>query len=332
MASLPSFPLSTCQTLAMLKKFRAAHISTYLILVARVVSEIDYYFPSNDTCTLRNPKVFHCDFQSEKVPCAYNTFVSKGYCCPPNADYCWSWSDPCSGVNSTPGDGQITCEGGYCCLLGSETCSEIKGQTNICWLPNSPFVNTSSVDFNATYSSLLSASPDASTLPLMQATTSEADTFDSAGRTTQVKTVDAPSSPSATTMANTSTPAATTSVPVNTLSTHEATTATLAAGGLSAGAIAGVVVGTIISAFMLVLGAFLFGKRRERIADQRTSNKQDRQAARQAFPRKSKYATCGYMSTTGSIHELASRGNSVRKELANGLESHEMPTSSGNHR
>jgi hypothetical protein len=139
-----------------------------------------------------------------------------------------------------------------------EACTQTKDQINICWStsPN-PVANISSDLFNKTYSSLLSASPSATALPIKLA-----DFEPSTSTTAEPATSSASGASTASTASTTNTSASNT--PSSTSSASAAADAS--SSGLSGGAIGGIVGGVVGGLALVGLVAFLLWRRRRAAA------------------------------------------------------------------
>jgi hypothetical protein len=142
-----------------------------------------------------------------------------------------------------------------------EACTQTKNQINICWStsPN-PVANLSSDLFNKTYSSLLSASPSATALPIKLA-----DFEPSTSTTAEPATSSASSAPGASTA---STATTTNNSASNTSSSTSSASAAAdpSSSGLSGGAIGGIVGGVVGGLALVGLVAFLLWRRRRAAA------------------------------------------------------------------
>jgi hypothetical protein len=130
-----------------------------------------------------------------------------------------------------------------------EACTQTKNQINICWStsPN-PVANISEDLFNKTYSSLASASPLATALPIKLAD------FEPSTSTTAEPATSSASSASTATTTNTSAS--------NTPSSTSSAAAAASSSGLSGGAIGGIVGGVVGGLALVGLVAFLLWRRR----------------------------------------------------------------------
>jgi hypothetical protein len=145
-----------------------------------------------------------------------------------------------------------------------EACTQTKDQINICWStsPN-PVANLSSDLFNKTYSSLLSASPSATALPIKLA-----DFEPSTSTTAEPATSSASGASGASTASTASTATTTNNSASNTASSTSTASAAADASssGLSGGAIGGIVGGVVGGLALVGLVAFLLWRRRRAAA------------------------------------------------------------------
>jgi hypothetical protein len=148
-----------------------------------------------------------------------------------------------------------------------EACTQTKNQINICWStsPN-PVANLSSDLFNKTYSSLLSASPSATALPIKLA-----DFEPSTSTTAEPATSSASAASAASTTSGASTASTATTTNNSASNTPSSTSSAAAAAGtsssgLSGGAIGGIVGGVVGGLALVGLAAFLLWRRRRAAA------------------------------------------------------------------
>ncbi|KAF2019790.1 hypothetical protein BU24DRAFT_489676 [Aaosphaeria arxii CBS 175.79] len=189
--------------------------------------------------------------------CAHEGLLDKYYCCAPEDDaVCWTGSESCKGSDGGPSSTQLGCgsDNGYCCLSGREECTQRRNQINICWAtPPNPMAGIGPTRVNETYSSLLSASPSASTLAF------KAEVFQSSSTSTPVATPSAATEP---TISTSTQVAATTQANTATSSTIQPESSS-SSSGISGGAIAGIVVGVIGGLALIGAGAFFLFKRKK---------------------------------------------------------------------
>ncbi|KAI6372401.1 hypothetical protein MCOR25_003724 [Pyricularia grisea] len=180
--------------------------------------------------------------------CSRDPNTGQSFCCDTGPKtVCWRGATTCKTDGTT-----LSCGSGtdsWCCLAGSEKCTERSGQTGICW---STLQNTlkqiSESDLEEAFSSLSSAKPGSSTLPftpstLIAATMSGASESGAA----TVTATDVPGSPS-----STSSPSSDTAGSGSSNNNGN--------GGLTPGAIAGMVVGLVLGLAVIALSGFLIWK------------------------------------------------------------------------
>lgn len=175
--------------------------------------------------------------------CGRNPANLRQFCCETDSRICWGPRATCASDGST-----VTCgtgSGTWCCVSGSEICTQAPGQINICWSTTESIIQNISVDaLQSTYSALSSASPAASSfsfdpqaLIAATATTSSTRTSPTSSPTNSATDSSSPSAGGGASSQNSGVPS--TSPVANSDS------------GLGGGAIAGIVVG--------VLGALAIG-------------------------------------------------------------------------
>ncbi|EHA51784.1 hypothetical protein MGG_07657 [Pyricularia oryzae 70-15] len=186
--------------------------------------------------------------------CSRDPSTGQSFCCDTGLrTVCWRGATTCKTDGTT-----LSCGSGsnsWCCLAGSEKCTERSGQTGICWSTLQNTLKQISVpDLEVAFSSLSSAQPAASTLPftpsrLIAATMSG-------------------SPDSSATATGDDGPAAVTNVPGSPSGTSSSASdaAGSGSGGLAPGAIAGMVVGLVLGLAVIAVSGFLIWrciKRRE---------------------------------------------------------------------
>ncbi|KAL5894875.1 hypothetical protein ACKVWC_000092 [Pyricularia oryzae] len=186
--------------------------------------------------------------------CARDPTTGRRYCCDgskKDTSVCWTLATDCKQDGSTS-----RCGGGgsssWCCLAGTEKCTETKNQVNICWSTGwDPLNNVTQEDMAKVYSSLSSAQPSATSLP-----------FDVASiiRATATATVTAGRAlddPALATTTGPSGPLRPTGPPDGFGFRNGVTNQN----ELSGGAIAGIVVGVLAGVALIVAGALWFVRR-----------------------------------------------------------------------
>ncbi|KAE9969600.1 hypothetical protein EG328_005719 [Venturia inaequalis] len=203
----------------------------------------DYFFASNSSgYVCPGFASFKCE--PKAGACARDPNNGKRYCCD-YAEVCWGRTSKCASDGSTIdcGDGSNS----WCCLNGTEICTQTAGQINICWAsPHDTLTNISSGSLVSLYSSLSSASPTASSytfdpLKLIAATATTSSITQSTGHSSS-------RTPSSSSTASSSTSAS-------------ATATASPSSSISRGAIAGVVIAILAALALLAGGFFLFSRK-----------------------------------------------------------------------
>ncbi|KAF2240007.1 hypothetical protein EV356DRAFT_7660 [Viridothelium virens] len=195
----------------------------------------DFFFTSHLTqwqCTSNIASYFTCIPPSA---CAHSTSTGQAYCCSNGgeADGCYTEGTKCKtdGSTSTCGGDDQTIQ--FCCFSEGQSCTQKLGELNVCWGTGAnPLAKVNDNQLNATFSSLSSAHPSASTFAFNPAKL-------------QSSTASSPSS-------------ARTNAPHH--SSH---------GSLSSGSIAGIVVAAIFAPIIVIGIVMIFGRKRLRSMVQR---------------------------------------------------------------
>ncbi|KAF2190433.1 hypothetical protein K469DRAFT_721292 [Zopfia rhizophila CBS 207.26] len=221
-------------------------LSSFFLFAFGTYADYDKFFFTSEASNWRCPGLrFNCP---APWVCAYDGLLDKHYCCGTGSeDICWNGNTNCGGADKTPSTNQIGCSSGqnaFCCLKDREECTQRFNQINICWATaKNPFANFGEEKSNATFSSLSSANPSATTFA-----------FDRAQLT--VSSTSAASSSAATSSASISeTSTGTSSTPTQTQSSNDSDS------GISGGAIGGIVVGVVAGLALIGAGAFFLWRR-----------------------------------------------------------------------
>ncbi|KAF2438953.1 hypothetical protein P171DRAFT_476820 [Karstenula rhodostoma CBS 690.94] len=240
---------------------RSAILSIALFLGTRAFAAYDKFHYTTEASNWLCPGMsWQCIAPSI---CAHDGLTDLYNCCDSDADdaVCWNNSTPCEGEDEkTPASNQIGCSSGsnaFCCLKGREECTQRFNQINVCWeIAADPFRNVSQAKMNATFSSLSSASPSASTLAIVDISVLTAISTSAASTITSTTSTSTRRSQSP----STATHVSTTSLIANTLNTPSSEPESK--NGISGGTIGGAVVGAVVGMALVGGGAFFLFRRR----------------------------------------------------------------------
>ncbi|KAG7001358.1 hypothetical protein G7Y79_00032g067110 [Physcia stellaris] len=226
-----------------------------VLSLLRVCSAYDQaYFATRATDWECDGLPFGC---SPPQICVHDGLLNKDYCCGAGSSeaVCWTGSTECAS-NNQPSSSQIGCGAGtdgFCCLQKREECTQTTGQVNICWATAvNPFANVTIDQINATYSSLSSASPRATTLTV------------ATEGLLAISTSASVSAATSTSLTSSSVPAAAAISPTSpslTPTSRPSTTSSPRSSSISGGAIAGIVIGVVGGLGLIAAGAFFFWKK-----------------------------------------------------------------------
>ncbi|KAK0641979.1 hypothetical protein B0T16DRAFT_462000 [Cercophora newfieldiana] len=223
--------------------------------------------PGNDfVCPTWNV-AFKCN---PTAACATDNATGRQYCCEDQQGMCWIHAASCATDGST-----FNCTRGttsWCCMTGSEICTEASGQTNICWAsnPQNVLLDIAPNALKGAYSSLTSIQPAAATYTfdpvlLMAATTSSSTSSRTTGALSTPSTSNStPTPPSSTGGPQNPNGGSSDSGAANNNNNGTSTPIASTSNGLGAGAIAGIVVGVIAAiAIGAALAWFLMSRKRK---------------------------------------------------------------------
>ncbi|RDW73143.1 hypothetical protein BP6252_07050 [Coleophoma cylindrospora] len=207
--------------------------------------------------------------------CAYVSQTNRVYACPAPDPGCWAWYQTC-GKGDAASSSQIYCTGSgtsWCCTA-DETCTPNVGQINICvsafGSPNSgeSLAIANSVELSALGVTTITATSETATpTPFSSAV------YDATGTTTSSSSISSTPSSSSTSVGTSSSslvstsPSRTTSSQTSSASGAASASSTTipvssnrSKSGLSGGAIAGIVIGSVAGVTIIASLFFLWGK------------------------------------------------------------------------